>query len=248
MTQAVSICAALALAAGLAGCTSLSVTAPTGSVSMPQQITVTESVGFDGGTQGPRTIRVDGVDAEHFGNVNYSVPSGSTLCCLAPGPHAVSVSDKTSSRSVSASSSFTVSACPGCYSVKAHQRYTRCSACAATQMVAVSFSPVQGGALKQIHVPIGHRTGSNQFRAWITSDNGGGPGTVLEAFSLPNIRTQAFPTQSSMHIFSAARPNLAGGTTYWLVIGPGGQDTVGSWNYSLDDAPAAGPAFQIDIR
>jgi hypothetical protein len=81
-----------------------------------------------------------------------------------------------------------------------------------------------------------------------------------------------------MHIFSAARPNLAGGTTYWLVIGPGGQDTVGSWNYSLDDAPAAGssnflvnttpgannlpqlagpwapassplrPAFQIDIR
>ena len=335
MTQAVSICAALALAAGLAGCTSLSVTAPTGSVSMPQQITVTESVGFDGGTQGPRTIRVDGVDAEHFGNVNYSVPSGSTLCCLAPGPHAVSVSDKTSSRSVSASSSFTVSACPGCYSCQGsstvHPVFGVCCdggncdvpassnfgpwrfpaqascptpqikanyclnqnanaicgqngvGCAATvptvtQMVAVSFSPVQSGALKQIHVPIGHRTGSNQFRAWITSDNGGRPGTVLEAFSLPNIRTQAFPTQSSMHIFSAARPNLAGGTTYWLVIGPGGQDTVGSWNYSLDDAPAAGssnflvnttpgtnnlpqlagpwapassllrPAFQIDIR
>jgi hypothetical protein len=109
----------------------------------------------------------------------------------------------------------------------------------ATEMVAVSFAPVRSGALKQIHVPIGYRSGANQFQAWITSDNGGRPGAALEAFTLSNIRPQDFPTRSSMHIFSATRPNLAAGTTYWLVIGPGGQDTVGSWNYSLDDAPAA---------
>lgn len=321
----------------LYGCTTLTVSEPANgspSVSMPQTITVTESVGLDGRTQGPLKILVDGVDTERFNNVNYSVPSGSTLCCLAPGSHTISVSDRTSSGAVSASSSFTVTDCPACYTCpvgSAHPVFGVCcdngscdipvssnfgpwrfptSSCPtmqiksndclnqnangicgpngvgcaglapmATQMLAVSFSSGRGGSLRQIQVPIGWRNGSNAFRLWVTTDNGGKPGAIVEEFSLPNIRTwgSPFPTRSPMHIFSVAKPNLAAATTYWLVIGPDAPNTVGSWNYSPDDAPAAGssnflvnttpsnglprlagpwapaggplrPAFEIDIR
>ena len=293
------MCASVVLAALVCGCTSLKIDLPANgsSVSMPQEIKVTESVGFlDGATQGQNKILVDGKELEHFTNVNYSVPPGSTLCCLDPGAHSVSVSGHTSSRTVTDMSNFSVTVCPGCYScpngasvhpvfgfccdngscdilassnfgpwrfpaaascpptVKAndclHQSAngicgrdgTGCSGITpmVTQMVAVSFTPSQSGALKQIHVPIGWRNGSNAFQAWITTDVGGKPGAAVETFPLPNIRMQAFPTRSHMHIFSVAHPNLAAGTTYWLVIGPTAANAVGSWNYSVDDAPSAG--------
>ncbi|HEY3698824.1 MAG TPA: choice-of-anchor R domain-containing protein [Spongiibacteraceae bacterium] len=286
------------LAAYLSGCTSLTVTAPAASstVSMPQEIKVTESVGLDGYTHGQK-ILVDGVDPEHSNNVNYSVPWNSTLCCLNPGAHSVSVSGQTSSRTVSATSNFTVAAnaCPDCYAcpngsvhpvfgvccdggscdIPASSNFgpwrfpttscptaqvrsndclnqnangicgangTGCAALApmATQMLAVSFSLGQAGTLKQIQVPIGWRNGTNSFQLWIANDAGGKPGTIIEAFAARPIRTQPFPVRSPEHIFSVAHPNLAAGTTYWLVIGPTAQDAVGSWNYSLDDAPAVG--------
>jgi hypothetical protein len=298
MGSTLKMCAGLVVAVLVGGCTSLKIDLPANgsSVSMPQEIKVTESVGLDGGTQGQNKLLADGKELEHFTNVTYSVPSGSTLCCLDPGAHSVSVSGHTSSRTVTDASSFNVSACPGCYScptggfvhpvfgfccdngscdiaassnfgpwrfpapascpasVKANDCLNQnangicgrdgagCAGIPAmgTQMLAVSFTPGQSGALKQIHVPIGWRNGSNAFQAWITTDVAGKPGAALETFPLPNIRMQAFPTRSSMHIFSTTHPNLAAGTTYWLVIGPTAADAVGSWNYSLDDAPSAG--------
>lgn len=330
--------ASLLAAAYLCGCTTITIKSPANgaSVSMPHEIIVTDSVGLDGRTQGTQRLLIDGVDPERFTNVSYSVPSGSTLCCLDQGPHSVSVSDRTSAGSLTAISNFSViaNACPGCYTcstgtvhpvfgvccdngacdIPASSNFgpwrfpaqascptmqakannclnqnanaicgadgTGCAGLApmATQMLAVSFSPPQSGVLKQIHVPIGWRSGSNAFQAWVASDIGGQPGAMLEAFALPAIRTQVFPTRSAMHIFSSARPTLAAGATYWLVIGPAARDTVGSWNFSLGDTPAAGspnflvntspdangvpqlagpwapangvlrPAFQIDIR
>ena len=107
---------------------------------------------------------------------------------------------------------------------------------------AASFSPFQSGVLSQIQVPISSLPGpqANQFQAWITADNSGKPGTVLETFSLSNIRLSTFPTQTPVHIFSVAHPALAAGTTYWLVIGPAAPTANGSWNLSLADAPASG--------
>ena len=291
--------AALLIAALLCGCTSLAITAPaTGTtVSEPQAIVVTESVGLDGHVNGALAISVDGTPTEHFNNVTYSVPSGATLCCLEPGAHTVTATGQTSSSSLTASSSFTVAACPGCYACPAGKAHpvigvccdngscdvpvssnfgpwrfptqtctsptslandcmnqnanalcgangTGCSGLSPslTQMVAVSFTANRTGVLKQIHAPIGWRSGANAFEAWITDDAGGKPGAVLESFTLSNLRSQAFPTQSAMHIFSVAHPTLASGTTYWLVIGPAAANAVGSWNYSLDDAPSAGGA------
>ena len=77
---------------------------------------MTESDGLDGATQGQNKIMVDGRELEHFSNVNYSVPPGSTLCCLEVGPHTVSVSGHTSSGTVTDASNFSVSGCPDCYS------------------------------------------------------------------------------------------------------------------------------------
>src|SRR5262245_48016503 len=74
---ALKFCAALAVIIPMFGCTSLTITAPAdgATVTMPQDITVTEKIGTDGPTLGPRKTSVDGVDTEHFGNVNFSVPS-----------------------------------------------------------------------------------------------------------------------------------------------------------------------------
>jgi len=333
MDATLKMCASLVVAAYLCGCTTLTVSKPVdgGTVSMPQNIQFTENDGLDGPVQGPVKISVDGVDAEHFNNVNYSVPSSSTLCCLDQGAHSISVTGQTSSRTVTGSSSFIVNDCPICYSCPTgyvHPFFGVCcdngscdvpgssnfgpwrfptQSCSnalsndclnqnangicgpngvgcggispmATQMLAVSFSLAQSGVLKQIQVPIGWRSGNNAFQAWITTDTGGRPGAILESFTLANIRTQVFPTRSPFHIFSVVHPSLAAGATYWLVIGPAAQNTVGSWKYSRDDAPAAGssnflvnttpdangvpqlagpwapaggplrPAFEIDIR
>lgn len=111
-----------------------------------------------------------------------------------------------------------------------------------TQTLAVSFSPSQNGALAHIQVPISSSPGNpaNQFEAWITADNNGKPGMVLETFPLNNIRTFNFPTQNPLHIFSTAHPALSAGTTYWLVIGPAAANAAGSWNMSLADTPTAG--------
>lgn len=291
------------------GCTSLKVEEPANGstiASLPQQIRIKETVGIDGWTQGQNKITVDGQELEHFSNVNYSVPPGSVLCCLAAGAsHTVAVSGHTaSSGTITDASTFTVTACPGCYAgcppggfvhpvigvccgngacdILAASNFgpwrfpaaTLCpaffwpndclnqnangicgrdgSGCAgipnmATQMVAVSFKPGQNGALQQIHVPIGFRNGANAFQAWITTDVGGSPGTALETFPLSNLRMQAFPTRSAVHIFSTAHPSLTAGTTYWLVIGPTAATAVGSWNYSLDEAPSAGSAdFKVN--
>jgi hypothetical protein len=111
-----------------------------------------------------------------------------------------------------------------------------------TQALAASFSPYQSGVLSQIQVPISSLPGpqANQFQAWITADSGGKPGTVLESFSLNNIRQGTFPTTTPAHIFSVAHPALTNGTTYWLVVGPAAATAEGGWNFSLADAPASG--------
>lgn len=299
-TTIVRLCASIVFVF-LGACTSLAVSAPAdgSTVSLPQVITIKESVGLDGWTRGPQTILIDGVDAEKFTNVNYSVPSGSVLCCVAPGSHRIEVSGHTSSRTVTGSSSFTVDAngLPGFYACPAgapHPVFGMCcdtgscdvpaasnfgpwrfpapASCPSStwandclnqnangicgpngtgcsgitsmvaQMVAVSFTPSQSGALRQIQVPIGFRNGTRSFQAWITTSVNGTPGAPLETFMLSNVRAQPFPVRSPEHIFSVTHPALSAGTTYWLVIGPAASDAVGSWNYSLTDAPSAGGA------
>ena len=104
------------------------------------------------------------------------------------------------------------------------------------EMSAVRFVAYQTGALTQIRVPISVESGPRNVRVWITPDAGGRPGTTpLETILVQNIRLRNLPITSPVSIFSATRPTLMTGTTYWLVIGPADPSTVVDWNVSLDD-------------
>ena len=103
------------------------------------------------------------------------------------------------------------------------------------EMSAIRFVANQTGALTQIRVPIGVRSGPGNVRVWITADAGGRPGAPLETIVVQNIRSQVLPITSPISIFSSARPMLTAGTIYWLVIGPSDPATAVDWNVSLDD-------------
>lgn len=109
-----------------------------------------------------------------------------------------------------------------------------------TQLLAVQWQSPFAGVLAHIRVPLGHRLGTNSYELWVMTDNGGQPGTVLEHMTLTNIRAWTLPTVAPMHIYSVARPAMTANTKYWLLIGPGASDTVGSWNDAPFDAPTGG--------
>ncbi|HYX46045.1 MAG TPA: choice-of-anchor R domain-containing protein, partial [Sphingomicrobium sp.] len=151
------------------------------------------------------------------------------------------------------------------------------SGAGAAQMIAVSFTPQQAGQLRHIQAPIGWQSGTNSLLVWITADSNNAPAGVIEALTVFNVRVQPAPTtvDAPAHIFSSTHPQLAAGTRYWLVMGPGANDTQIAWNLSLDDISTPGmttfllnttnssvagpwapksnlqelrPAFEIDIR
>ncbi len=104
------------------------------------------------------------------------------------------------------------------------------------QMLAVSFTPLQAGQLKHIQAPVGWLSGTNSLLVWVTADSNNSPGGVIESLTVTNVRTQPTPTtvDAPAHIFSNTRPQLAAGTRYWLVMGPGAADTRIAWNLTVD--------------
>jgi hypothetical protein len=101
---------------------------------------------------------------------------------------------------------------------------------------AVSFTPSVSLRLSDIAIPFGLFPGPNLFDVWVTADNNGSPGTVLEKFivtGFPNgLTTQPPPITV---ISSAIHPPLTAGTQFWLVIGPGVATSFGAWSLSLSD-------------
>jgi hypothetical protein len=123
----------------------------------------------------------------------------------------------------------------------------RGSAAGGQQMIALSFMPTQGGALRHVRAPIGLQSGANSLLVWITADASNAPGQVLESLTLNTVRQQPQgtsarpPVEAPDHIFFSGNTQLTAGTRYWLVLGPGAAGTNILWNLSLDDfsIPAA---------
>jgi hypothetical protein len=106
------------------------------------------------------------------------------------------------------------------------------------EAVAQSFTPSANYVLEDVQLPLGYITGNNDVDLWITTDNGGNPGTVLEALSATNSLPQVGPQQSppvSM-IPSVTNPPLNAGTLYWLVLGPGFANSCVEWYAAVNDA------------
>lgn len=115
-----------------------------------------------------------------------------------------------------------------------------------TQMAAVSFKVVTAGEVRRIQLPIGHVSGINEYRLLIAEDAAGKPGRIVDSVHQA-IRAQPFPVTTPARFESSLHPRLAAGSTYWLVVGPGAFNTVGSWNYSPAEVPAAnGSDFMAD--
>jgi hypothetical protein len=109
------------------------------------------------------------------------------------------------------------------------------------QTGAVSFVPSTTGKLSHIQIPVlGAVTGSTAFQLWITSDNAGKPGSIVEGplllNNIPNFTINH--VVAPMHVFSAAKPTLTGGQTYWLVVAPSTNSTTGTWFLSSGDTPS----------
>jgi hypothetical protein len=107
------------------------------------------------------------------------------------------------------------------------------------ETVAASFTPLSNFTLSDIQIPFGIEPilgGTNSFNLWITADNGGVPGAVLEAIPSVSFPSHGLPVWTTVTtIKSKLHPTLSAGTQYWLVIGPGAADTFGLWNWAWND-------------
>jgi hypothetical protein len=286
--------AALALFA--AGCASISIDEPkdkSTTARLPQQILVTQKGSVDYGDPFLDSLNLSSYNGQHWQYVPQS-----TLYYVPPGTHMLTVNAKDGKwhTDITKASSFTVSACPLCYScfvgtvhpvtgqccdngvcdrpvfgnfgppfygtVKCQQEVfpsanpilwkefdcistqfdrVRGLTAGGQQMIAVSFTPSQGGALRHVKAPIGLRSGTNSLLVWITGDANNRPGPVLESLMLINIRTQPVatsarpPVEAPDHIYFNGNTQLTAGTRYWLVLGPGAANTDIAWNLALDD-------------
>jgi len=102
--------------------------------------------------------------------------------------------------------------------------------------LAASFTPVASLKLSAIELPFSVIGSADTFNVWITADNNGTPGTVLELIKVTNFPTATPPPFTEVTIIaSSARPALASGTQFWLVIGPGDNAGFGQWFASSSD-------------
>jgi hypothetical protein len=109
------------------------------------------------------------------------------------------------------------------------------------QTGAVSFVASNTGALSHIQIPAtGAVTGSTAFQVWITTDNAGVPGSIVEGplplSNIPNFNINQFVV-APLQVFSVSRPTLTAGQTYWLVVAGASNTTTGTWRLSCCDAP-----------
>jgi len=116
-----------------------------------------------------------------------------------------------------------------------------CGIYASAQTGAVSFVPQVTGTLSHIQIPVlGAVTGTTTFQLWVTTDNAGHPGTIVEGplllSNIPNLTINLIA--APMHVFSVARPTLTAGQTYWLVVAPAANTTTGTWFLSSGDTPS----------
>jgi hypothetical protein len=87
--------------------------------------------------------------------------------------------------------------------------------------LAASFTPVASLKLSAIELPFSVIGAADNFNVWITADNNGTPGTVLELIKVTNFPAATPPPFTEVTIIaSSARPALAGGTKFCVVVGP----------------------------
>lgn len=110
----------------------------------------------------------------------------------------------------------------------------------------VHFNPATTAHLTTIEAPLGVISGPNQIQAFLMTDSGGAPGSVIESFVLTGLPVppEPFPLFT---INSSLDPLLLSGDQYWLVA-TGGPNTFASWTLNLFQGdPNDGGASQVVV-
>lgn len=101
----------------------------------------------------------------------------------------------------------------------------------------VAFIPSTTAQLTTIQAPLFVASGPNQIQAFLMSDSGGSPGSILESFLLSNLPVPAPGPFPLVTITSLLDPVLLGGHQYWFVA-TGGPSTWAGWTLNLFQSDA----------
>jgi hypothetical protein len=110
----------------------------------------------------------------------------------------------------------------------------------------VHFTASMTAQLTTIEAPLGVISGPNQIQAFLMTDSGGAPATVIESFALTGLPIPPGPF-SLFTINSSLDPLLLTGHQYWFVA-TGGPNTFASWTLNLFQGdPIDGGASQLVV-
>jgi hypothetical protein len=101
--------------------------------------------------------------------------------------------------------------------------------------VAEPFTPASTVTFDAVLLPLSNFAGTNSVIVSLRPDVGGQPGTTpIESFPLTGISTS--PTSTVYQLNSIADPVLNAGTTYWIALFAGGNNTEAAWMFNSTGA------------
>ena len=95
----------------------------------------------------------------------------------------------------------------------------------------VHFRPSTTAQLTMFEAPLGIVDGPNQIQAFLMTDSGGAPGSVIESYGRSNLPGPPSPFPL-VTVPSSLDPVLIAGQQYWFVA-TGGPNTFGLWDLTL---------------
>ena len=113
------------------------------------------------------------------------------------------------------------------------------------EMIAQAFTSSGNFTLTDVKLPLqSGETLTGTANIYLTTNNGGVPGTVLESWLGVTGEPFALPQLNAITLTSVLNPALSSGAEYWLVVGPGTDTSAKGWNYTWF-GPAASAANSL---
>lgn len=113
------------------------------------------------------------------------------------------------------------------------------------QVVAVGFTTKAEFKFTDARIAVGFVSGSVPFEAFLETDNGGMPGSIIDALNLAGTIGN-FPPGSVVTYDSSASPLLASGASYWLVLVETDPGTQVEWNLNSIGDLSGGANFAFN--
>src|SRR5258708_33003832 len=101
------------------------------------------------------------------------------------------------------------------------------------EMIANSFTASGNVNLTDVRLPLQSGTTlTGTANIYLTANNAGVPGAVLESWLGVTGEPFALPQLNAITLTSVLNPTLSNGSEYWLVVGPATDVSAKAWNYT----------------